>query len=148
MDNKEIKALALELMDAAISRKIAEFSLETGDFTISFKTEAQKTVQQIAPPSAETQVAAVVVSETSIENMPLGTCVEAPLVGIFYSASSPDNPPFVEVGQQVKKGDTLFVIEAMKTMNEINAPCDGIVSRIFAQNGDMIEYKQVVVIIE
>ena len=71
----------------------------------------------------------------------------APLVGTFYSTPSPDEPPFIEVGQSVKKGDTLFIIEAMKTMNEIVAPCDGTVSRIMAQSGDMVEYDQTIVVI-
>lgn len=76
-----------------------------------------------------------------------GTKVTAPLVGTFYAAPSPEEPPYIEVGQAVKKGDTLFIIEAMKTMNEISAPCDGTVSRIMAQSGDMVEYGQTLVVI-
>ena len=70
------------------------------------------------------------------EELPAGTEVKSPLVGTFYSSPSPDAPPFVLVGQKVKEGDTLFIIEAMKTMNEIKSPCDGTVSRILAQPGD------------
>ena len=77
-----------------------------------------------------------------------GEVVAAPLVGVFYAAPAPEEPPFIEVGQQVKKGDTLFIIEAMKTMNEIPAPCDGTISHILAQSGDMVEYGQVVVVME
>ena len=77
----------------------------------------------------------------------MGTKVTAPLVGTFYAAPSPEEPPYIEVGQAVKKGDTLFIIEAMKTMNEIFAPCDGTVSRIMAQSGDMVEYGQTLVVI-
>ena len=59
-------------------------------------------------------------------------------MGTFYSSPSPDAPPFVLVGQKVKEGDTLFIIEAMKTMNEVKSPCDGTVTRILAQPGDMV----------
>ena len=69
-------------------------------------------------------------------------------MGTFYSSPSPDAPPFVLVGQKVKEGDTLFIVEAMKTMNEIKSPCDGTVVRILAQPGDMVEYNQIIVVIE
>ena len=82
------------------------------------------------------------------EQLPAGTQVKSPLVGTFYSSPSPDEPPFVLVGQQVKEGDTLCIIEAMKIMNEIKAPCDGKVIRIMAQPGDMVEYNQVLCVIE
>ena len=67
---------------------------------------------------------------------------------IHISSPSPDAPPFVLVGQKVKEGDTLFIVEAMKTMNEIKSPCDGTVVRILAQPGDMVEYNQIIVVIE
>ena len=102
----------------------------------------------VAAPAAAAAPQAQPAAASPVEESFSGTPVEAPLVGIFYSAPAPEEPPFIEVGQQVKKGDTLFIIEAMKTMNEITAPCDGTVSRILAQNGDMVEYKQVLVVIE
>lgn len=151
MEIQELKQLSIELMDAAVSRKLAEFSLETEEFQISMKTqEPPQIVMQAAAPapmpmeSSQTAVSA----DSAAEDIPAGTRVEAPLVGIYYSAPTPNDPPFVEVGQKVAKGDTLFIIEAMKTMNEIAAPCDGTVSRIYAQNGDMVEYKQLMLIIE
>ena len=137
MDAKELKALSIDLMDAVRQRNLSAFSLKCEDFQI--RIEAQQ-----APVAPQAQPAAASPVEESFS----GTPVEAPLVGIFYSAPAPEEPPFIEVGQQVKKGDTLFIIEAMKTMNEITAPCDGTVSRILAQNGDMVEYKQVLVVIE
>ena len=96
-----------------------------------------------AVPAAESADAA-----PAEEQLPAGTQVKSPLVGTFYSSPSPDEPPFVLVGQQVKEGDTLCIIEAMKIMNEIKAPCDGKVIRIMAQPGDMVEYNQVLCVIE
>ena len=69
-----------------------------------------------------------------------GCMVKAPLVGTFYAAPSPDAAPFVQVGQAVKKGDTLCLIEAMKMMNEIPAPVDGVVQAVLAENGEVVGF--------
>lgn len=66
--------------------------------------------------------------------------VKSPMVGTFYSASSPDVPSFVNVGDTIKKGDTLCIIEAMKLMNEIESEYDGEIVEIFVKNEDMVEY--------
>ncbi|MCX8086317.1 MAG: acetyl-CoA carboxylase biotin carboxyl carrier protein [Rhodocyclaceae bacterium] len=73
---------------------------------------------------------------------PEGHLVKAPMVGTFYRAGSPGAPPFVEVGQAVKKGDTLCIIEAMKLMNEIEADVDGVIKAILVDNGQPVEYDQ------
>ncbi|MBQ9124979.1 MAG: acetyl-CoA carboxylase biotin carboxyl carrier protein [Acholeplasmatales bacterium] len=73
--------------------------------------------------------------------------VKAPLVGTFYKAPSADAKPFVTVGSTVKKGDKLCIIEAMKVMNEITSPCDGVVKEILAENEKMVEYGQKLFII-
>ncbi|MBP1737069.1 MAG: acetyl-CoA carboxylase, biotin carboxyl carrier protein [Oscillospiraceae bacterium] len=66
----------------------------------------------------------------------------APMVGIFYSASGPESKPFVQVGQRVKRGDVLCIIEAMKLMNEVTAERDGEIADICADNGQLVEYGQ------
>lgn len=71
-----------------------------------------------------------------------GTPVTCPLVGVFYPAPSPDDAPFVTVGSQVKKGDVLCLVEAMKLMNEIIAERDGVISEICAENGQVVEFGQ------
>ncbi|MDR2670479.1 MAG: acetyl-CoA carboxylase biotin carboxyl carrier protein [Oscillospiraceae bacterium] len=68
--------------------------------------------------------------------------IRAPIVGTFYAAPAPDAPPFVTVGQAVSKGDTLCIIEAMKMMNEIEAERDGVIARVLAQNGSLVEFGQ------
>ena len=165
---EEIKATVLELMDAAAARGLAEFELETDDFKLKLKFSGDAPAMPVAAvpvaavPVAATPVAAAAApaataaatsaapAQPSAEApaIPEGRTVEAPLVGIFYAAPAPEEPPFIEVGQSVRKGDTLFIIEAMKTMNEIPAPCDGTISHILAQSGDMVEYGQVVVVME
>jgi len=68
--------------------------------------------------------------------------IKTPIVGTFYRAPSPDSEPFVDIGSQIKKGDTLCIVEAMKSMNEIESEVDGVVKEILAENGKMVEYDQ------
>lgn len=74
--------------------------------------------------------------------------VKSPLVGTFYRAPSPTSPPFVEQGKEVKKGDVLCIIEAMKVMNEIKSDYDGIIEDILVENGKSVEYGQVLFVIQ
>ena len=69
-----------------------------------------------------------------------GDVVESPLVGVAYLAADPDKPAFVNVGDQVKKGQTLMIIEAMKVMNEVPAPKDGVITEVLVQNEEMVEF--------
>jgi len=71
-----------------------------------------------------------------------GNIISSPIVGTFYESSAPDKPPFVNVGDEVKKGDVLCIIEAMKIMNEITSQYDGEVAEILVKNEDMVEYNQ------
>lgn len=73
---------------------------------------------------------------------PSGHAVKAPMVGTFYRASSPGAAPFVDVGQSVKEGDTLCIIEAMKLLNEIEADKSGVIKEILVENGQPVEYGQ------
>ena len=143
MEINEIKDVALELMDALASKKLGEVAIELEGVKIKIKAAAPAPVIAAAPAAAAAE------TETApADDLPAGTQVKSPLVGTFYSSPSPDEPPFVLVGQEVKEGDTLCIIEAMKVMNEIKAPCSGKVVRIMAQPGDMVEYNQVLCIIE
>ena len=156
MEINEIKNVALELMDALASKKLGEVAIELEGVKIKIKAAAPAPVIAAAPsaaaaPAASAAPAAAAAAETETapaDDLPAGTQVKSPLVGTFYSAPSPDEPPFVLVGQEVKEGDTLCIIEAMKVMNEIKAPCSGKVVRIMAQPGDLVEYNQLLCIIE
>ena len=88
-----------------------------------------------AAPSAEPETASAAPAPAAE-----GDVVESPLVGVAYLAAGPDKPPFVSVGDQVKKGQTLMIIEAMKVMNEVPAPKDGLVTEILVQNEEMVEF--------
>ena len=73
--------------------------------------------------------------------------VESPIVGTFYRKPSPDAEPFVKEGDRVKKGATLCIIEAMKVMNEIDAPCDGVVEKILPAEGEVVEFGEILFLI-
>lgn len=82
------------------------------------------------------------------DDLPDGEVVKAPMVGSFYRASAPGASPFVEVGQTVKQGDTLCIIEAMKLMNEIESDVSGVVKAILVENGQAVEFGQPMFIID
>lgn len=100
----------------------------------------------VPPRSGEVSISEV--KETESAETISGSPVKSPIVGTYYSAPSPDKPPFVKVGQHVKKGDVLMIIESMKLMNEIQSDYDGTVAEILVTNGQAVEYDQTIMIIK
>jgi acetyl-CoA carboxylase biotin carboxyl carrier protein len=84
----------------------------------------------------------------AIPEAPAGHVVKSPMVGTFYRSASPGAKPFIDVGSQVKEGETICIIEAMKILNEIEADKSGTVTQILCQNGQAVEYGQALVVIE
>src|SRR6266850_661838 len=82
------------------------------------------------------------IAELEITEGEEGHVVKAPMVGTFYRSASPDAKPFVEVGQTIKEGQTICIIEAMKLMNEIEADASGVVKAVLVENGQPVEYGQ------
>ncbi len=150
MDIANLKDVAIELMKALKANGLGEVEIEDDDIRIKVKAQPPARVMGpppvMAPPTAPEAAVAVPVEAQEAETE--GTKVKSPMVGTFYSSPSPEAPPFVLVGQEVSEGDTLFIIEAMKTMNEVKAPCGGTVATVLAQNGDMVEYNQTVMVIK
>ncbi|MDH5214487.1 MAG: acetyl-CoA carboxylase biotin carboxyl carrier protein, partial [Gammaproteobacteria bacterium] len=97
-------------------------------------------------PAAMASAAPIVAASAEVDDD--GHPVKAPMVGTFYTSSTPGSPPFVQVGDRVKEGDTLCIIEAMKMMNQIEADCGGTIKSIRAQNGDPVEYGQTLFVID
>ena len=144
--DKELQELAFALMDKAAEKNLAKIAIQNGDFSITIETHAPASpaVAAAAPvPQAAAQPVAAEEPETYE-----GTVVSAPLVGTFYAANAPDQPPLVSVGDTVTRGQTLCIIEAMKTMNSIESPCDGKISRILVQDGELVEFHQPLIVIE
>lgn len=138
----------LKLIDAVSESSLTSFSLEEGETKLTFAAERSKEIQMIS------QADSIHMSEVSEEKNETvnekteGIVIKSPLVGIFYSAASPNDEPFVKEGGNVRKGQTLGLIEAMKLMNEVESESDGIIKRVLVENGQMVEYGQPLFIIE
>jgi len=152
MNLNEIKDLMAQFDQSSLK----EFSYKNGTDELVFSKNEAKLVAETSPtpqpvvpattPTVAPQVptttpAAEAASESSVtESVAEGDLVESPLVGVAYLAAGPDKPNFVSVGDTVKKGQTLVIIEAMKVMNEIPAPKDGVVTEILVENEEMVEF--------
>jgi acetyl-CoA carboxylase biotin carboxyl carrier protein len=109
----------------------------------------QQPMVAMAPAAAAAPaVAAAPAPAPEAEAAPAGHNVKSPMVGTFYRSASPGAKPFAEVGSQVKEGETICIIEAMKILNEIEADKSGTVTRILCENGQAVEYGQPLFVIE
>ena len=124
MTNQEIK----ELISCFESSSLQAMKLSTQEFTIELSRGGAPAPASIAPAAAPAAPA------------PAGSAVTAPLVGTFYAAPAPEKPPFVQVGDKVQKGDTLCLIEAMKMMSEVPAPCDCVIEAVLKADGDLVSF--------
>jgi acetyl-CoA carboxylase biotin carboxyl carrier protein len=86
--------------------------------------------------------------QESPDELPRGTVIESPSVGLFWRAPSPGAPPFIETGQAVSEGDTLAIVEVMKLMNHVVAPVGGVVAAILPENGESVMHRQPLVVID
>jgi acetyl-CoA carboxylase biotin carboxyl carrier protein len=159
MNQKEIK----ELIEFLVEKDIAEFELQRGDVKLLIKRglSAQPApVMHVAPAVTSAQLVPVVsapatpspsAAETAEPASKAGAppaaapeeelfILKSPIVGTYYEAPSPGTPPFVKVGDAVKEGQVLCIIEAMKLMNEIEADVSGIIAKMFVPNGSPVEY--------
>jgi len=155
MDIRKVKKL-IELLEES---GIAELEIKEGDDSVRISrygaapplaTQAPAPTPAPAPAPAEGGPApAPAAGDTPAQGSdePEGVRVESPMVGTFYRGSAPAAPPFVEVGQQVKPGDTLCIIEAMKILNQIEAEVSGTVKAILVDNGQPVEFGEPLMVI-
>jgi acetyl-CoA carboxylase biotin carboxyl carrier protein len=151
MDLRKLKTL----IDLVAESGIAEIEVTEGEDKVRIVKHAPTVVAAPPPPPVPTVVAASaspaaaappVATEVAAEPIK-GNVVKSPMVGTFYRSPSPGAKPFVEVGQAVKPGDTLCIIEAMKLLNEIEAEVAGEVKDILVENGQPVEYGQPLLVI-
>tara|TARA_Y100001960_G_C14686185_1_gene833912 strand:+ start:125 stop:571 length:447 start_codon:yes stop_codon:yes gene_type:complete len=139
------KELIKELSELLVENNLSEISVTQGRNTI-----------KIAKKIGSSEVISHTFNSDKIDNSKIekkeeildGGAVRSPMVGTIYLAPSPDAKPFITVGQSVKEGDQLFIVEAMKTMNPVKSPYNGIVKKIVVENETPIEYDEVLAIIE
>ena len=131
MTNQEI----FELMARFDASAATSFKLTTKDFSLELGKGGSPAPAYIAQAAgAQAPVAA------PAEPQPDGKFITAPLVGTFYAASAPDAAPYVQVGDKVKKGQTVCLMEAMKMMNEVQAPCDCVIEAILQEDGTLVSF--------
>jgi len=147
-------------VDSALVRELAELLGETGLTEIEVedgdrRIRVARTVTVAAPqmvqaaaaaPVAVAAPAAAAAPAAPAAEVPTGTPVKSPMVGTAFLSSEPGSAPFVRVGDQVKAGETLLIVEAMKVMNPIVAPTAGTVQAVLVDNGDPVEFDQPLVI--
>ena len=148
MDLRKLK----KLIDLVEESGIAEIEVTEGEEKVRI-TRATAAQPVFAAPAAIAPVAAApVAAAPAVSAAPavrdLSNAQKSPMVGTFYRAPGPNAPAFVEIGQQVKAGDTLCIIEAMKLMNEIEAEKSGVIKEILVDNGTPVEYGEPLFIIE
>ncbi len=129
------------LIDLVQQSGISELEITEGEERVRISRGVPTyALQAGAPAQAVTPAPAAVAPPAGADAEPEGHVIRSPMVGTFYRASAPGAKPFVEVGQEVKSGQTLCIIEAMKLLNEIEADRDGVVKAVLAENGQPVEY--------
>ena len=150
MDLRKIK----KLIDLLEESNLAEIEIKEGEESVRLARVPQGSIAAAAPqyvhaaPAASMPMNSPVQAATggapkpAAEQLPDGEIVRSPMVGTFYSSPAPDKPPFVTVGQAVKAGDTLGIIEAMKMFNPIEADISGTVLKVLTESGQPVEFDQ------
>jgi len=150
MDLRKLKTL----IDLVAESDIAELEVTEGESKVRIvKSSAipqnqmvmmqpQGMQQHYAPAHAPTAPAPSAAPVAAVAAEPSGHIVKSPMVGTFYRSSAPGSPAFVEVGSNIKEGDTLCIIEAMKLLNEIDSDVSGVVTKILVENGQPVEFGQ------
>ncbi len=154
MDIRKVKKL-IELLDES---GIAEIEITEGEESVRISRHAAGVPAMAAPmqmqmpiaaaPAAPEAAPAATPEADAAEPEEEGSAVTAPMVGTYYSAPSPGSPPFVQTGDRVNEGDVLCIIEAMKMMNQIEAEVSGTIKSIRVQNGEPVEYGQILFVID
>ena len=143
-----------KLADIINKKELSELTIASGENTITLKGKKavpmpMPVVAAAAPAQTAVSVeSALSASEASMAEEVSGKIVKSPIVGTFYSAPSPDKPPLVKTGDEVKKGDVIMIIESMKLMNEIQSEYDGVVEQILVSDGQAVEFDQPIMVIK
>lgn len=143
MDLRKVKKL-IELLEASA---ISEIEIHEGEESVRIARHGTGTIQTTISGPATGPTTEPATSAAGALAMETGHVMKAPMVGTFYASSAPEAPPFVTVGQAVKEGDVLCIIEAMKIMNQIEADVSGVISKILVESGSPVEYGQPLMVI-
>ena len=141
------KKLIKELSEYLDEFKLTEIEFAEKDTKIKV-SKNNITVTNQSTPSKDNLISNNKVSETVVNNETPGVKVTSPIIGTAYHAPEPGAKKFVEVGKKIKKGDTVMIVEAMKTMNHVPSSADGVVKEICVEDGHPVEFGQTIIILE
>ena len=146
IDKTDIENIKLITKEAKLTN-LSKIKIKKGDYEIELSSESSSV---ISPVSQKIPLSNIKVSEEKMttEEIKEENIVKSPMVGVAYLSADPDSPAYVKVGQHVKAGDTLLLIEAMKTFNEIKAPKSGVIKKIVALNSQPVEFGDHLIIFE
>ncbi|WP_336961658.1 acetyl-CoA carboxylase biotin carboxyl carrier protein [Sphingobium aquiterrae] len=144
VDVELVRQLA-ELLDVT---HLTEIEVEDGDRKIRVARKAAAIAAPAYAPAPAPVAAAAVAAPAAEAPVPAANAVKSPMVGTVYLAAEPGAAPFIAVGKQVKAGDTLLIVEAMKVMNPITATAGGTVKAVLVENGQPVEFDQPLVVVE
>ncbi|MDC0233264.1 hypothetical protein OAJ95_05010 [Pelagibacteraceae bacterium] len=146
IDKTDIENIKLIIKETKIGN-VSNFKIKKGDYEIEISSQPLNTPNIIS--EAKPQISQQNSEEkTKVENIKEENIVKSPMVGVAYLSADPNSPPYVKVGQHVKAGDILLLIEAMKTFNEIKAPKSGVIKKIVALNSQPVEFGDHLIIFE
>ena len=146
IDKTDIENIKLITKEANLTN-LVRVKIKKGDYEIELSSESSSVISSV---SQKIPVSNIKVSEEKMttEEIKEENIVKSPMVGVAYLSADPDSPAYVKVGQHVKAGDTLLLIEAMKTFNEIKAPKSGVIKKIVALNSQPVEFGDHLIIFE
>ena len=146
IDKTDIENIKLITKETKLSN-LSRIKIKKGDYEIELSSESASV---IAPASQNIPTSKIKISEEKITNEEIKeeNIIKSPMVGVAYLSADPDSPAYVKVGQHIKAGDTLLLIEAMKTFNEIKAPKSGVIKKIVALNSQPVEFGDHLIIFE
>ena len=146
LDKTDIENIKLIINETKIG-KVSKFRIKKGDYEIELSSQILNSPDNIAEVKPKV-VKKNSEEKTEIENINEDNIVKSPMVGVAYLSADPNSPPYIKVGQHVKAGDILLLIEAMKTFNEIKAPKSGVIKKIIALNSQPVEFGDNLIIFE
>ena len=146
IDKTDIENIKLITKETKLTN-LSRIKIKKGDYEIELSSESSNV---ITPVSEKLPISKMNISEEKVSNEEIKeeNIVKSPMVGVAYLSADPDSPAYVKVGQHVKAGDTLLLIEAMKTFNEIKAPKSGVIKNIVALNSQPVEFGDHLLIFE
>lgn len=145
MDLRKIKKLIEMLQESDLN----EIEVKEGEESVRINRKKEVHVSSMPQVAMNTPVQGQQISQPTAQEIPSDLfCVKSPMVGTFYRSPAPGKPPFIEIGQKISVGDVVCIVEAMKMMNQVKSDVEGIIKEIHIEDGQAVEFDQILISIE